>query len=356
MALQRVEQLLNLLDQLELKTQIVKNISVKIQNISDIEIKPITTESEWFNAHKLCTTSFGILINPKLFQSRVVIARRFLTEAYMALYQGEIVGIIMAADWGSFRLIGPVVCSAKFVRNGIASKMIHYLLTQSPVILKNKTIKREILSTFCGTFHVPMYMRHGFEPRSIAYKSSMEITSIHQDYMKRYICDKYTFKHCYDCNVDTSFVAQARNICDKIYDGWDLTELIEGNWKYKDRGSSYGLYDEDNNLVAFSVCSYGDKSEVLDATHLKLNCLVTLSDEIFCIMLRDVLETAQRMNFTKVLAEIKAARIKAFRILTDIFDFKYDPTHVRITMGQCAGTDVVYDDHCVRDAFVIDSW
>eukprot|EP01084_Bolivina_argentea_P015504 29012_1 len=362
MALQLVDGLLNKINNEqkdEAETKQNDTATIKIENKDEIKIRPISTQQEWETTQKMCANAFS-MINPILKKSRFVSARAFLNEAYIAVYRGIIVGQIMAAHWGSIRVIGPISCDPKYQRNGICAIMMDFILNKSPQIINNKIIKRDVLETFGASFHPAMYMKYGFRNRFVIYGVSMEIkTGLIDKYaniLTRTVIDKYIFKHYKEPHKE--FVEHSKNICNSIYKGLDLSLIIEGNWKLKDIGSSYGLYDKDNKLCGFTVLNYGINAEVYSEKELRINCVVAVNREIFGVLMFNVINIAKIMGKNKITGEMNTCRIKAFDVITKTFDFVFDSRHPMMPMGQCRGDDIdeEYDDHNGPNVYMMDSW
>eukprot|EP01084_Bolivina_argentea_P130213 229876_1 len=356
MALEIVETLLHLLD----KKDEIKDNCTEFVHISDktkIKMKPICTETEWQMAQDLVSDAFATMLSqPSLRHYPLVSARKYFTESFYAEYDCHMVGVIMAAHWGSIRCIGPLSVSPKYQRNGICGIMMNYM-DKSPLILNNKDIKRDVLQTYCASYHVPMYMKYGFKPRFILYKAHIKIE-------KHLFLQKYSnkllvineYKMVLHSSYNKQFLSECKDLTNSIYDGLDYSVYIEGRWKFAELGGSYAMYDIYGKLSGFAVLSYGKKSKLLDyKTEIRICCLVAIDEHTFKVLMFNVLKIANDMGKHIVLSYIHTARIKAFDVMTNFFDFEYDATDPMISMGKCIGNDTEYDDHNQPNTFVIDT-
>eukprot|EP01084_Bolivina_argentea_P071016 129166_1 len=286
----------------------------------------------------------------------IVSARTYFNEAYYAEYNDQMVGVIMAAFWGSIRCLGPLGVSPKYQKNGIFGIMMRYM-DQSPAIINNRNIKREVLQTFCASYHVPMYIKYGYQPRFIQYKARMKTDEI--DIILKYVrklsgINRYKIFH--QKSYDKTFLNECENLTNSVYKGLNYNVYIEGRWKYKDFGGSYGMYDVNNQLNGFAVLNYGKNSKTSDyETNMKICCLVAIDADTFKSLVFNVLKIAKNMGKDTVTTYVYTARMRTFNIMTDFFDFKYNPKDPMISMGKCRGDDEQYDDHNNPNVFVIDT-
>ena len=176
---------------------------------------------------------------------------RFLSapdRAWAAEADGEVVGSVFAARWGSFGFLGPLTVDPRFWDRGVGSRLLE------PVVaaFTRWGVRQAGLFTFADSpKHLGLYQKHGFWPGPLTVVTAKE-TDARARRSHALVSEERTTRR--DAVLD-----EARRLTDQVFRGLDLRDEIAAV-------SELGIGDtvllrSDGELEGMAVCHGGAGSE-----------------------------------------------------------------------------------------------
>ncbi len=168
--------------------------------------------------------------------------------AWAAEVDGEVVGTVFAARWGSFAFLGPLTVRPDLWDRGIGSLLL------SPVLeaFERWDVRQAGLFTFADSpKHLGLYQKHGFWPGALTIVAAKDTTAM------------AARSHALLSNEleqgNVAHVDEVRALTDEVFGGLDLGREIAAV-------TDYGLGDtvllrDDGTLDGMAVCHCGAGSE-----------------------------------------------------------------------------------------------
>ena len=284
------------------------------------------------------TSEFGFVTN-----------RRYYDQIYIAEYNNKIIGCILSINYGCFRIMGPLAVLPKYWKNKVASALLsHFLKSDKPI-----EITRDVLFTFCNSYHTKFYRKFGYQLRFLTYITTIDVQiSIKNvsDRITEYVLSQMDRNNA---NIEDIYDACVQ-LCDSEYKGLNPLKEIKGILKYNNEiGQVLALFNKNTKmLVGFVICHYSDLKKnglwVKFGIAKDLNCLE--------IMILELIKYANKINIKSIQVGINTGRIKSFDLMTNKLGFQYDEKHANIAMGLIANNDEIYDDYNTPNSCILGDW
>ena len=272
-------------------------------------VRPLA-EADLPQAWRIVRTAFGTFFgapDPENFWSdRDLHTNRFRSghvEAFVAEEDGALLGSNFATRWGSVGFFGPLSTSVDRWNGGLAQPLV----AAACDTFDRWGVTQAGLFTFANsTKHVHLYGKFGFHARFLtAMMTAPARPGTLPDYSR------------YSALVDGRLAAEAaaRELCDAIYDGLDLTGEIRAV-AAQGLGDTLLLWDGPSRLAAFAVCHWGPASEAGEGClYIKFGAARPGPgvDGRFAALLDGAAALAHAAGMPAVLAGINLARDAAYR-------------------------------------------
>ena len=167
--------------------------------------------------------------------------------AWAAEVDGEVVGSVFAARWGSFGFFGPLTIHPDVWGRGLGSRLLE------PVIeaFDSWGIAQAGLFTFPNSAkHIGLYQKHGFWPRLLTAVMAKPVAGAAIDYV--------TFSRL-PATEHAGALAAVRELTEAVFPGLDLEREIRA-CEAQRIGDTVLLSDE-GGLAGFAICHLGAGSE-----------------------------------------------------------------------------------------------
>ncbi len=216
-----------------------------------VDVRPLTA-ADVDEADRVMRTAFGTFIGvPEpltVFGDAEYVRPRFAAEpdwAFAAERDGEVVGSIFAARWGSFGMFGPLSVREDLWDRGIARRLMVPVMD----LFEAWRVRQAGLYTFAQSpKHVGLYQRFGFWPQHLTAIMSKSVASFAGGL-------GYT---SYSSVVEAGrgpVVQACRELTDAIFEGLDLTHEIGAT--DAQRLGEVVLLGDPARLDAFAICHCG---------------------------------------------------------------------------------------------------
>ena len=137
--------------------------------------------------------------------------------AWAAEIDGEIVGSVFAARWGSFGVLGPLSVDPSLWDHGIGSSLLRSVLDT----FDRWAIRQAGLFTFAGSVkHIGLYQKHGFWPGALTVVSAKTVGPAIRKGSKPALASENP-KEVFDLALD-----EIRELTDQVFGGLDLGREI----------------------------------------------------------------------------------------------------------------------------------
>jgi GNAT superfamily N-acetyltransferase len=218
--------------------------------------------------------------------------------AFVAEFEGEVVGSNFASNWGSFGFFGPLTIRPDLWDRGIGQKLVE------PVIdcFDRWNMAYTGLYTFAHSpKHISLYQRFGFWPRFLTSIMSKPV-------------EPNSRETGWKTLSEISHLGDFRVLTDSIYSGLDVTNEIRSVADQK-LGDTVVLEDN-SRLAGFSVCHSGPGSEAGSG-----NCYIKFAAAADSRSFQRLLAACEHMAAEKKLQRITAgvntSRIEAYRLMLE---------------------------------------
>ena len=272
-------------------------------------VRPLA-EADLPQAWRIVRTAFGTFFgapDPENFWAdRDLHTNRFRSEhveAFVAEEDGALLGSNFATRWGSVGFFGPLSTSVDRWNGGLAQPLV----AAACDTFDRWGVTHAGLFTFANsTKHVHLYGKFGFHARFLtALMTAPARAGALPDYAR------------YSALVDGRQAAEtaARELCDAIYGGLDLTGEIRAV-AAQGLGDTLLLWDGPSRLAAFAVCHWGPASEAGEGClYIKFGAARPGSgvEGRFAALLDGAAVLAHAAGMPAVLAGINLARDAAYR-------------------------------------------
>jgi Acetyltransferase (GNAT) family len=307
-------------------------------------VRPLV-EADLPQAWRIVRTAFGTFFaapDPENFWAdRDLHTNRFRSEhveAFAAEEDGALLGSNFATRWGSVGFFGPLSTSVDRWNGGLAQPLV----AAACEAFDRWGVSQAGLFTFAhSTKHVHLYGKFGFHARFLtALMTAPARPGTLPDYSR------------YSALVDGRSAAEAaaRELCDAIYDGLDLTGEIRAV-AAQGLGDTLLLWDGPSRLGGFAVCHWGPASEAGEGClYIKFGAARAGPgvDGRFAALLEGAANLAQAAGMPAVLAGINLARDVAYRQMKAS---GYSPAFQGVAMHRRNEPG-----YCRPDVYAIDDW
>ena len=259
--------------------------------------------------------------------------------AFAAEIDGQIVGVNIATNWGSFGLFGPLIVHPDFWDQGIGKKLIEPAIA----CFESWNIKQAGLCTFVNSpKHLCLYQHFGFHPRFlIAFTSKQP-----QPYEQVLQGIKYS-------QLSNSEQMESLQSCyeltDTIYDNLDVrSEITTVN--SKNLGDTILLWGNDT-LLGFAICHCGENTEAgKDTCYVKFAAVRPgqETEQWFEELLRECEKFVVEQKLSRLMCGMSTERDRAYKKILAL-GFKID----RLAVAMHKPNQLAYNR---SDVFVIDDW
>ena len=170
--------------------------------------------------------------------------------AFAATRDGEVIGSVFVADWGSVGLIGPLTVRPDCWDQGVA----HRLLDPARELLAARGVRLAGLFTFAQSpKHLGLYQRYGFWPRSLTALMEVPVQAPSTAVACRRLSEL-------DRGERAAALAAARELTDAVYPGLDVSREIRSVLS-QGLGDTVLVDDAAGVLRGLAVCHIGPGSE-----------------------------------------------------------------------------------------------
>jgi GNAT superfamily N-acetyltransferase len=229
-----------------------------------IRVRPLRAD-DLDSADRVLRLAFGTfrgLPDPaSAFGDRDYVRTRFRAApdcAWAAEVDGDVVGSVFAARWGSFGFFGPLTVHPELWDRGIASRLLHPVLES----FDRWGVRQAGLFTFASSpRHIGLYQRHGFWPGRLTVVAAKPIdASANGSYA---LASKET------ANGRATLLDEIRQLTDAVFRGLDLEREIVAAATQR-IGDTLVLRGDDG-LDGVAVCHCGAGSEAgSDTCYIKV--------------------------------------------------------------------------------------
>lgn len=184
------------------------------------------------------------------------------TAAFAAEVDGQLVGSIIAMNWGSVGIFGPLTIHPDYWNRGVAQRLIAAAIEQ----FDQWGIQQAGLFTFPNSpKHHALYQKFGFYPRFLTFVMAKAIEPVQPDLSGT----KYSEL---DLQQRSDCLKACSDLTDAIYPGLDLSREIIAV-QAQNLGDTVLLWDE-TGLAGFAICHCGAGSEAgSDVCYVKFGAI-----------------------------------------------------------------------------------
>lgn len=309
-----------------------------------ISIRPLK-ESELAQGNHIFRIAFGTFVKspiPANYGSDLNYMNRWYIDpkaAFAAEIDGQLVGVNIATNWGSFGLFGPLIVHPDFWEQGIGKKLIEPAIA----CFESWNIKQAGFCTFANSpKHLYLYQKFGFHPRFLIAFTSKQAQSYQEPFQGlRYsqlgtLEQTESLKNCYE-------------LTDKIYDNLDLRSEI-ATVNTKKLGDTILLWGGDV-LLGFAICHCGENTEAgKDICYVKFAAVRpgAKTEEWFEKLLQECEKFAVEQKLSRLVCGMSTERDRAYGKMIAL-GFKVD----RLAVAMHKPNKPAYNR---SDVFVIDDW
>lgn len=308
-------------------------------------VRPLA-EADLPQAWRIVRTAFGTFFgapDPENFWAdRDLHTNRFRSEhveAFVAEEEGALLGSNFATRWGSVGFFGPLSTSVDRWNGGLAQPLV----AAACDTFDRWGVTHAGLFTFAqSTKHVHLYGKFGFHARFL--------TALMTAPARAGALPDYARYSALAAPARQAAEAAARELCDAIYDGLDLTGEIRAV-AAQGLGDTLLLWDGPSRLGAFAVCHWGPASEAGEGClYIKFGAARPGPgvDGRFAALLDGAAALAHAAGMPAVLAGINLARDAAYRQMKAS---GFSPAFQGVTMHR--GNEPGYSR---PDVYAIDDW
>jgi predicted N-acetyltransferase YhbS len=275
---------------------------------STIAVRPMR-EADLDVADRITRVAFGTfrrLSDPAAtFGDAEAVRTRFRAApecAWAAEANGDVVGSVLAARWGSFAFFGPLTVDPAWWDRGIGGRLLQ------PVVeaFARWNVGQAGLFTFPNSpKHLGLYQKHGFWPGSLVAVMANTVGATAAEYAR--------FSALAD-SAGPALLDDLRGLAHSVLDGLDLEREVLAVWN-QGLGETLLLHDGDR-LVGMAVCHVGAGSEAgSGACYVKFAAARPGGDAAASFeRLLDACEAfAASRGAERLVAGISTARLDAYR-------------------------------------------
>ena len=283
-----------------------------------IEIRALR-EGELDAADRVYRLAFGTLLglpdptryrgDAELIRNRV---RAYPDGAFVAVSDGEILGVSLANNLGSLGVLGPVAVHPKHWHGGIARR----LLEPTVEVFSRWRNRMAGLFTFPDAGHLRLYQGFGFWPRYLVPVMTKPVAPATE---AREEADEDAAAGAGDAAARQALAAECHTLAATIYPGLDLRREIE-MIEAPERGGVVVVRDG-ATLAGFAICHCGKGSEGGAQTGYLKFALVRSGAEApqyFSRLLAAAEGFARRRGAAQLMAGVSAGRHRAHRQLVEM--------------------------------------
>jgi N-acetylglutamate synthase-like GNAT family acetyltransferase len=225
--------------------------------------------------------------------------------AWAAEVDGEVVGSVFAARWGSFGFFGPLSVHPSLWDRGIGGRLLRPVLEA----FASWDVRQAALFTFADSpKHLGLYQKHGFWPGAVTVVNAKETRPLESRYYA-VVSDERESGH-------GRVLDEIRRLTDQVFPGLDLGREIVA---VQEQGlGDTVLVRRDGTLQGMAVCHCGAGSEAgSDTCYVKFGAVrpgegATMRFE----RLLDACEAyAAESGSSRVVAGVNTGRLDAYRRL-----------------------------------------
>lgn len=315
--------------------------------MTDVSIRTMR-EADLPSADRVFRLAFGTYLGvnpPEAFGGDAESVRaRWRAEPELALVAesgGEIAGLVMVANRGSFGYLGPLTVHPSFWNAGIGKKLLGPALD----LLDSHGVGLTGLYTFPSSpRHLGLYQGFAFWPRFLTMNMSRLTGKVEKP------AGAQSFSEIAP-GERAAAIAAARELTDSILEGLDITVEIVAVDSQK-LGDTVLLWDAGSSrLAGIGVCHIGAGSEAGSGScYLKFACARPGpgAENRFEALLNACDALGAGRGASRLTGGVNAARSRAYRLMLGL-GFRTDWTGVAMHRPDVPG-------HCRADAFAIDDW
>ena len=219
-----------------------------------VRVRPLLAD-DLESADRILRLAFGTfrgLPDPAAtFGDRDYVSTRFRAApdcAWAAEVDGNVVGSVFAARWGSFGFFGPLTVHPELWDRGVASRLLHPVLES----FERWRVRQAGLFTFASSpKHIGLYQRHGFWPGSLTVVAAKPIAAD--------ASGAYALASEETANGRITLLDEIRDLTDAVFRGLDLEREIVAA-AAQQIGDTI-LLPGDGELDGVAVCHCGGGSE-----------------------------------------------------------------------------------------------
>lgn len=303
------------------------------------------TVDDYGAAEHIIKTSFSQKIgisDPEMFFNGGSMKGRFLMDPdgiFGAEENGELSGVNIATNWGSFGYFGPLAVDPAKQGQGIAQQLLMPVMS----LFRKRNVTHSGLFTFANSAqHHHLYKKFGYMPRFL---TAITSKSVDQAPSKEVRLWRYSdFKEI----EQSDFRASAKELTDGLYPGLDLQKEICAVYEL---GMGDTVFIGSDTLDGFAICHYGSGSEAMrDTMYIKFAAARTCSNSsvLFNSLLLACESTARLAGVGKISAGVSTARDGAYECMLNA---GYKTEHLGVYMQKPN-----VPGFCRADVYSIDDW
>jgi len=236
--------------------------------------------------------------------------------AWVAAANGEVVGSVFAARWGTFGFFGPLTIRPDLWDRGIGSRLLEPVLAA----FNRWKLRQAGLFTFADSpKHLGLYQKHGFWPRFLTALMARQVTAAAGG------CT--TFSEVPDGERAGALVS-IRELTDAVFPGLDLERELRAV-AAQQLGDTVLLRDE-GRLAGVAICHCGPGTEAgAGVCYVKFGAVLPGSGagERFERLLDACEAFAAEAGLGRLVAGVGTGRLDAYRRLLQR-DFRVDSTGI----------------------------
>jgi GNAT superfamily N-acetyltransferase len=270
------------------------------------------TIDDYDAAEHIIKTSFSDKLgipDPDLFMAGGSMKSRLLMDpegVFGAEDDGELVGINIATNWGTFGYFGPLAVSPQHQGQGVAQQLLMPVMS----LFRKRNVTHSALFTFPESAqHIHLYRKFGFMPRFLTAIMSKPLDAAPSKEVRIW---RYSgFKDL----EQADFRDSARELTNEIYPGLDLQKEI---CAVHELGIGDTIFIGSDALDGFAICHYGEGSEAKRGTmYIKFAAarMCANSSVLFNSLLMACESTAREAGVSKIAAGMSTARDAAFECM-----------------------------------------